>query len=27
LTTSFHQVGIGIYFDGSHTWLTEDFLT
>jgi uncharacterized protein YkwD len=27
LNASYHQVGIGIYYDGSHTWLTEDFLT
>jgi uncharacterized protein YkwD len=27
MTTSFHQVGIGIYFDANRTWLTEDFLT
>jgi hypothetical protein len=27
LTTSFHQVGIGIYFNVNRTWLTEDFVT
>lgn len=27
LSASFHQVGIGIYFNAGRTWLTEDFLS
>lgn len=26
LSGSFHQVGIGIYYNAGRTWLTEDFL-
>jgi hypothetical protein len=26
LSTKFAQVGIGIYYDGHTTWLTEDFI-
>jgi uncharacterized protein YkwD len=27
LSASFHQIGIGIYFNVNTTWLTEDFLS